>query len=239
MNRWSSARKRTVGPAGHGRLHAAHVGLRGHPRVAAQVQQRGDDAGREPRDDALAGRTSARRRCGRRATGRSRSPSVTVRSASSRRSSPVASSRRASKASRSRVSVVTSASVSRVIVGLPRSRTSARLRVRPAGPRTVPARRPRRRRGRAPRARSSAATISVAAHVGASGLVVRERLVGAEEAGHQPQRPGAPHHVLAERPPAYLARRARAGRRRRAAASGRPRAACSSAHRLAPAARRC
>ena len=44
-----------LGAGGDRRLDAAHVRLRGRPRVAAEVLQRGHDTGGEARDDALAG----------------------------------------------------------------------------------------------------------------------------------------------------------------------------------------
>ena len=68
-------------------------------------------------------------------------------------------------------------------------------------------------------------TMSVAAQLVASRRVVRERLVGAEEAGHQLQRTGRAHHVLAEDLQHTVPRRGRAGTRRRGAARGRPAAA--------------
>ena len=154
-----------------------------------------------------------------------RSPSVTVRRARSRRPRPVASRSRSSTAISSAVSAVTSASVSRVIGDLPRSGSSSRPRVAACKPswrrqlgdhlRRACARLARRLRGDDERRRPAVAPRRV----------VRERLVGAEEAGHQLQRPGASPSRARRGPPAYPPRRGRAGTRRRGAARGRPAAA--------------
>ena len=127
-----------------------------------------------------------------------RSPSVTVRRARSRRPRPVASSSLDSKASRSRVSVGDVGlceSCHRAPLSSALCRSSSGAARRPscrASSATTPAARSRASRTPAP------VTISVAAHSARPWRVVGERLVGAEEAGHQTQRPGAAHHVLAE-----------------------------------------
>ena len=153
---------------------------------------------REPGDDAFAGRHGHGGDAGAAQLDATVARRSTVRRARSRRLRPVASSSRASKASRSprqRRDVGLGQSCHRAPPSSALCRSSsgaARRSSCRASSATTPA------------ARSRASCTLGAGDderrrpLGAPGRVVRERLVGAEEAGHQPQRPGAAHHVLAE-----------------------------------------